>query len=84
MAFRLEGSFGSECLKPARDSEGLSVLSPMDSLPGNESPGINPDAIGARDLENDLVGRQTADEVRRSALLHLMNVGVEITQIQKE
>jgi len=35
-------------------------------------------------LENDLVGRQTADEVRRSALLHLMNVGVEITQIQKE
>jgi hypothetical protein len=84
MAFRLEGSFSGECLKHARDSEGLSVLSPMDSLRGSGSAGINPDAIGARDLENDLVGRQTADEVRRSALLHLMNVGVEITQIQKE
>jgi hypothetical protein len=54
MAFRLEGSFSGECLKHARDSEGLSVLSPMDSLRGSGSAGINPDAIGARDLETIL------------------------------
>jgi hypothetical protein len=29
-------------------------------------------------------GRQAADEVRRSALLHLMNMGVEIAQMQEE
>lgn len=36
---------------------------------------IDPDATGARDLEDDVLGRQTADEVRRSALLHLTNMG---------
>jgi nicotinamidase-related amidase len=38
----------------------------------------DPDATGARDLEDKLLGRQTADEVRRYALLHLVNMGVEL------
>ena len=39
---------------------------------------IDPDATGARDLEHPLLGRQTADEVRRSTLLHLTNMGVAL------
>jgi nicotinamidase-related amidase len=39
---------------------------------------VDPDATGARDLENEALGRQTADEVRRSTLLHLTNMGVVI------
>jgi nicotinamidase-related amidase len=35
-------------------------------------------ATGARDLEDDVLGRQSADEVRRSALLHLADMGVSI------
>jgi nicotinamidase-related amidase len=37
---------------------------------------IDPEATGARDLNDRMLGRQTADEVRRSALLHLANMGV--------
>jgi len=40
MPFRLERSFGSECLKRSRNSEGFSVLSRVDSLRGGESPGM--------------------------------------------
>ncbi len=36
---------------------------------------VDPEATGARDLEDEALGRQTADEVRRSALLHLANMG---------
>lgn len=36
---------------------------------------VDPDATGPRDLEDPVLGRQTADEVRRSALLHLTNMG---------
>jgi nicotinamidase-related amidase len=39
---------------------------------------IDPDATGARELDHDLLGHQGADEVRRSALLHLVNLGVTI------
>lgn len=39
---------------------------------------VDPDATGARDLEDEVLGRQTADEVRRSALLHLRNMGVTV------
>lgn len=39
---------------------------------------IDPLATGARDLDNEVLGRQTADEVRRSALLHLANMGATI------
>ncbi|HEX3526817.1 MAG TPA: isochorismatase family cysteine hydrolase [Thermoanaerobaculia bacterium] len=36
---------------------------------------IDPEATGTRDLDDERLGRQTADEVRRSALLHLTNMG---------
>jgi nicotinamidase-related amidase len=36
---------------------------------------IDPEATGARDLDDETLGRQTADEVRRSALLHLTSMG---------
>ncbi len=39
---------------------------------------IDPEATGARDLEHELLGRQTADEVKRTALLQLSNMGVRI------
>lgn len=39
---------------------------------------VDPDATGARDLEDELLGRQSADEVRKSALLHLANMGAVI------
>ena len=39
---------------------------------------IDPDATGARELDHELLGHQSADEVRRSALLHLVNLGVTI------
>ena len=39
---------------------------------------VDPEATGARDLEHELLGRQAADEVRRSALLHLTNMGVTL------
>lgn len=39
---------------------------------------VDPDATGACDLEHGLLGAQTADEVRRSALLHLNQLGARI------
>jgi nicotinamidase-related amidase len=39
---------------------------------------VDPNATGTRDLDDDILGRQTADAVRRSALLHLKNMGVEM------
>lgn len=39
---------------------------------------VDPDATGARDLEHETLGRQTADEVRRSAVLQLVNMGVRV------
>ena len=41
---------------------------------------VDPEATGARDLDDVVLGRQTADEVRRSALLHLANMGVTIAR----
>lgn len=40
---------------------------------------VDPEATGARDLEHEVLGRQSADEVRRSALLQLANMGAIIT-----
>jgi len=37
---------------------------------------VDPEGTGARDLDHELLGHQSADEVRRSALLHLVNLGV--------
>jgi nicotinamidase-related amidase len=39
---------------------------------------IDPEATGARDLEHPELGRQTADEVRRSTLLHLAHMGATV------
>jgi hypothetical protein len=39
---------------------------------------VDAEATGARDLENPILGKQTADEVRRSTLLHLTNMGVVV------
>jgi nicotinamidase-related amidase len=36
---------------------------------------LDPEATGSCDLESETFGKQTADEVRRSALLHLTNMG---------
>lgn len=39
---------------------------------------VDPDGTGARELEHALLGHQSADEVRCSALLQLVNMGVTI------
>jgi nicotinamidase-related amidase len=39
---------------------------------------VDPAATGARDLEHEVLGRQSADEVRRTALLQLANMGAVI------
>jgi nicotinamidase-related amidase len=39
---------------------------------------VDPEATGSGDIEDDVLGRQTADEVRRSALLHLTHMGVKL------
>jgi nicotinamidase-related amidase len=39
---------------------------------------IDPDGTGACNLDDDVLGYQSADEVRRSALLHLVHMGVTI------
>jgi nicotinamidase-related amidase len=41
---------------------------------------VDPEATGARDIEDEVLGRQTADEVRRSTLLHLRNMGALLFQ----
>lgn len=44
---------------------------------------VDPDATGARDLEDEILGQLSADEVRRSALLHLVNMGVTIARMKE-
>ena len=39
---------------------------------------VDPDGTGACDLAHELLGHQSADEVRRSALLQLVNMGVSM------
>ena len=39
---------------------------------------LDPEATGACDIEHELLGRQTADEVRRSAFMHLTNMGAVV------
>lgn len=39
---------------------------------------IDPHATDARALDHNVLGRQAADDVRRSALLHLAHMGVAI------
>jgi nicotinamidase-related amidase len=44
---------------------------------------IDPDATGACDMAHEILGKLTADEVRRSALLQLASMGVNITEPEK-
>jgi nicotinamidase-related amidase len=39
---------------------------------------VDPDATGSRNIEDPVLGKQTADEVRRTALLHLTHMGVHL------
>ena len=41
---------------------------------------VDPDGTGACDLDHEVLGCQSADEVRRCALLHLANMGVTIAR----
>jgi nicotinamidase-related amidase len=41
---------------------------------------VDPEATGAHDLEDERLGRQSADEVRRSALLQLVNMGATVVR----
>jgi nicotinamidase-related amidase len=43
---------------------------------------IDPDATGAHDLVDPVLGSQTADEVRRAALLHLKDMGVAFAKTE--
>ncbi|MGI8772744.1 MAG: cysteine hydrolase family protein [Acidobacteriaceae bacterium] len=45
---------------------------------------IDAEATGACELNDQALGRQTADEVRRSALLHLVNMGVTIASTEQQ
>lgn len=45
---------------------------------------IDPAATGAHDLAHVLLGRQTASEVKRSALLHLADMGAKIQLFDAE
>lgn len=45
---------------------------------------IDPAATGARALKDDALGKQTADDVRRAALLHLQNMGVAICKRREQ
>ena len=40
---------------------------------------VDPDATGSRDIQDPVLGLQTADEVRRSALLQLTDMGVTLS-----
>jgi nicotinamidase-related amidase len=45
---------------------------------------VDPEATGARNLEHPELGKQTADEVRRSALLQLTNMGAQLFVTETE
>jgi nicotinamidase-related amidase len=45
---------------------------------------IDPTATGARDIVHPVLGRQAADEVRRTALLQLADMGAAIVQFDHE
>src|SRR5262249_28290789 len=41
---------------------------------------VDPRATGARTLEHDVLGRRSAEEVLRAALLHLTHMGAKVFQ----
>lgn len=44
---------------------------------------VDPNATQARDLDHELLGKQTADEVLRSALLHVIGMGATIVTLPR-
>ncbi len=44
---------------------------------------VDPDATGATDIRHPMLGQQSADEVRRYALLHLTNMGVTLVNLDE-
>jgi nicotinamidase-related amidase len=44
---------------------------------------IDPEATGSCDMSHKILGKQSADEVRRSALLQLASMGVLMTEGEK-
>lgn len=44
---------------------------------------VDPGATGARELEHKQLGRLTADEVRRSALLQLAHMGAQVASLDR-
>jgi nicotinamidase-related amidase len=44
---------------------------------------LDSEATGACDMDHPLLGQQTADEVRRCALLHLTNMGVKLENLEE-
>jgi nicotinamidase-related amidase len=44
---------------------------------------LDPDATGACDIADEILGDLSADEVRRSALLQLKSMGAQITPMQR-
>jgi len=53
---------------------------PFGSVSVHQRPANRPEATDACDLKDEVLGRQTADEVRRSALLQLTNMGVTLAR----
>ena len=45
---------------------------------------IDPDGTGACNLNDEVLGEQSADEVRRSALLHLVQMGVTLERRKRD
>jgi len=45
---------------------------------------VDPDGTASRTIHHDLLGEQSAEEVRRTALLHLASLGVSIASRQSE
>jgi nicotinamidase-related amidase len=44
---------------------------------------IDPNGTATCDMENEVLGNQTADEIRRSALLQLVNMGAVLDQLNR-
>jgi nicotinamidase-related amidase len=42
---------------------------------------LDPDATGACDMQHDVLGQQSASEVKRTALLHLVNMGAYVERM---
>jgi nicotinamidase-related amidase len=45
---------------------------------------VDPEATGACGIEHPMLGSQSAEEVRRFALLHLTHMGVKLTSLEEE